>query len=115
MTVYSNYLLWPRISSLLFLAPEDTILRGVYASIANFAVNIAGIYCLLIPFICYERWQLVGMSVLQTACIGALASITIADKAKTIVLFIIAAATATVQNVLVFGMMGLGLDDQADM
>jgi hypothetical protein len=67
------------------------------------------------PWIGHERWQLVGVAVVQTASIGALSSLTINAKARTITFMLLAGAAATLGSPITFGVVSLGLDDQADM
>lgn len=116
MLYYSNLILWPRISSLLFLQSNDTIMRGLYANMTSFATILAAVYLnLVMPWIKHERWQLVGLATMQTAMIGALSSIDLDSKARTIVFLILAGASSTSTSVLIFGMISLLLEDQADM
>ncbi|KAF2733303.1 MFS general substrate transporter [Polyplosphaeria fusca] len=116
MLYYSMNVLWPRQSSLLFVPANDTIIRGVYANMVSFGTIIAAWYCVTVmPWVGHERWQLVGFMVAQTALIGSMASIGINDKAQAIATVIIVAACNLPPSPLSFGMVSLGLDDQADI
>lgn len=116
MLYYSMNVLWPRESALLFVPANDTIIRGVYANMVSFGTIIAGWYCVtLMPLLGHERWQLTGFITIQTALIGSLASVGIADKAQAIATVVIVAACNLPPSPLSFGMVSLGLDDQTDM
>jgi hypothetical protein len=82
----------------------------------SFGVMAAGIYCIAVmPWVKHERWQLFGLAVVMTAAIGGLSSLTVSDKGKAIAFILIAGTASTSSSPLIFGMMSLGLDDQADM
>ncbi len=116
MLYYSNLSLWPRISSLLFVDANDTILRGIYTEVTSFGVTLAAFYNVFVmPWIGYERWQLVGLTTVQTAMIGALSGLTLNSKARTIIFTLFAAAASSGTSMLTFGTIGLFLEDQADM
>jgi hypothetical protein len=67
------------------------------------------------PYIKHERWQLIGMIILQTALIGSLASVGINDKAQAIATVIIVATVNLPPSPLSFGMVSLHLEDQNDI
>lgn len=116
MLYYSMNVLWPRQSTLLFLNSNDTIIRGVYANMVSFGTIIAGWYCVsLMPILGHERWQLTGFIVAQTALIGSMSTIGLNDKAQAIATVIIVSACNLPPSPLSFGMVSLGLDDQADI
>ncbi|KAF2442924.1 MFS general substrate transporter [Karstenula rhodostoma CBS 690.94] len=116
MLYYSMNVLWPRQSTLFFLNSNDTIIRGVYANMVSFGTIIAGWYCVsLMPILGYERWQLTGFVTVQTALIASMASIGINDKAQAIATVVIVSACNLPPSPLSFGMVSLGLDDQADI
>ncbi|KAL5461037.1 hypothetical protein PMIN06_002385 [Paraphaeosphaeria minitans] len=116
MLYYSMNVLWPRQSTLLFLNSNDTILRGVYANMVSFGTIIAGWYCVsLMPILGHERWQLTGFITVQTALIASMASIGINDKVHAIATVVIVSACNLPPSPLSFGMVSLGLDDQADI
>lgn len=92
------------------------IIRGVYANLVSFGTIIAGWYCVgVMPWIKHERWQLIGMMVVQTALIGSLASVGVHDKAQAIGTVIAVATVNLPPSPLSFGMVSLHLDDQADI
>ncbi|KAH6673088.1 fungal trichothecene efflux pump [Halenospora varia] len=116
MLYYSNLALWPRVSSLLFIPANDTIMRGLYANMTNFSTIMAAIYCMgIMPWVGHERWQLIFLAVMQTAMIGGLSSLTVEDKGRAIAFVLLAGCAATASSPLVFGMVSLGLEDQRDI
>ncbi|KAI4599583.1 hypothetical protein KJ359_002030 [Pestalotiopsis sp. 9143b] len=62
-----------------------------------------------------EKWQLVFFMVAQTALIGSLASVGVADKAQAIVTIVLGAAMVTPPQLVSFTMLSLTLDDQNDI
>jgi hypothetical protein len=91
-------------------------MRGLYANMTSFSTIMASIYCLgVMPWIGHERWQLLGLSVMQTCMIGGLSALTIGGKGAAIACVLLAGMTSTASSPLVFGMLSLGLDDQTDM
>lgn len=116
MLYYSNLVMWPRISSALFVPADKIIIRGLYANMTAFAVIMAGIYCCgVMPWVGHERWQLVFLAVVQTAFVGGFSSLGIDESGKAIAFLLIAGTAATASSPLVFGMISLGLDDQQDI
>ncbi|KAF5511964.1 Trichothecene efflux pump TRI12 [Colletotrichum aenigma] len=116
MLYYSMNVLWPRQSQAFFVGPEETILRGVYATVFSCGTWTAG---LITVFICsrlhHEKWQLVGFTVVQTALIGSMASVGSNDRAQAIVTVVITAITITPPQLLSFTMLSFGLEDQNDL
>ncbi|KIW86160.1 hypothetical protein Z517_01555 [Fonsecaea pedrosoi CBS 271.37] len=116
MLYYSNAVLWPRISTLLFVPADDLILRGLYANMSALAVMVAAIYCMAVmPWVGHEQWQLIGLACLQTAFIGGFSSLKIHEKGKAIAFLLIAGAAASSVNQIAFGMVSLGIEDQTDI
>ncbi|OAA54358.1 Fungal trichothecene efflux pump [Niveomyces insectorum RCEF 264] len=116
MLYYSNLSLWPRVSSLLFIPANNTIMRGVYAEITSFSTIMSAIYGMAImPWVGHERWQLVALTAGQTIFLGAVSSLSLTSKARTIAFTLIAGSCSTSSSMLTFGTIGLFLDDQADM
>ncbi|KFH46494.1 hypothetical protein ACRE_026800 [Hapsidospora chrysogenum ATCC 11550] len=117
MLYYSMNVLWPRQSQAFFI-PEDAspLLRGGYAVIFSCGTWTAG---LIVAFICsrlhHEKWQLIAFTVVQTALIGSMASVTADDKVQAIVTVVIAATTITPPQLLSFTMLSFGLEDQNDL
>ncbi|KAF9879319.1 hypothetical protein CkaCkLH20_02862 [Colletotrichum karsti] len=116
MLYYSMNVLWPRQSQAFFVGPEETIMRGVYATIFSCGTWAAG---LITVFICsrlhHEKWQLVGFTVVQTALIGSMASVGSGDRAQAIVTVVVTAITITPPQLLSFTMLSFGLEDQTDL
>ena len=111
-----SHRLWPQESALLFVPADKIIIRGIYANMTGFGVIVAGCYCLgIMPWIGHERWQLVFLTMVQTAMVGGLASVKLHQSGKAIAFVIINGASATSVSPLVFGMISLGLVDQTDM
>lgn len=116
MLYYSMNVIWPRQSGLLWVPQDQPIIRGVYANMISFGTVIAGWYCVaLMPWIKHEKWQLVGCIVIQTALIGSLASVGLADKAQAIATVILVASVNLPPSPLSFGMVSLHLKDQTDI
>ena len=63
----------------------------------------------------FERWQIVFFITAQTALVGALASVGVYDKVKAIVLVFVLACCINQPLYMLFTMVSLGLEDQADM
>jgi hypothetical protein len=116
MLYYSNLIIWPRLTSLLWVSANDVIKRGIYANIPNWCTPLAAFYIMLIaPNVHHERWQLTFLATMQTTFSGALASIGTNTQPQAIAFLVIAGTAATSANLLIFGMIGLHLEDQADM
>ena len=116
MLYYSMNVIWPRQSALLWVPADDIIIRGVYANMISFGTIIAGWYCIgIMPWIKHEKWQLVGMIIVQTALIGSMASVGINDQAQAIAIVILVATVNLPPSPLSFGMVSLHLDDQTDI
>lgn len=116
MLYYSNLVIWPRVSALVFIPANDIIMRGLYANMTSFSTTLAGLYgACIMPWVNHERWQLVSLATLQTVFVGALASLDLDSKARIIAFVILAGCASTSTSMLTFGTISLGLDDQADM
>jgi hypothetical protein len=108
--------IWPRQSALLWVPADKPIIRGVYANMVSFGTIAAGWYCVgIMPWIKHEKWQLVGLIVIQTALIGSLASVGVNDKVQAIATIICVATVNLPPSPLSFGMVSLHLDDQTDI
>lgn len=82
----------------------------------SFGTIVAGWYCVgIMPWIKHEKWQLVGMVVVQTALIGSLASVGINDREQAIATVICVASVNLPPSPLSFGMVSLHLEDQTDI
>lgn len=116
MQYYSLQVIWPRQSALLWVPANQPIIRGVYANMVSFGTILAGWYCVLImPRLKHERGQQIGLTILKTALLGALASVGINDQARAITLVILVAAVNLPPTPLSFGMVSLHLKDQTDI
>ncbi|KAH7162096.1 fungal trichothecene efflux pump [Dactylonectria estremocensis] len=116
MLYYSLNVIWPRQSGLLWVPADRPIIRGVYASMVSFGTIIAGWYCVsLMPWLKHEKWQLVACITIQTALIGSLASVGLADKAQAIATVISVSSVNLPPSPLSFGMVSLHLKDQTDI
>lgn len=116
MLYYSMNVIWPRQSGLLWVPQDQPIIRGVYANMISFGTIIAGWYCVsLMPWLKHEKWQLVGCIVIQTALIGSLASVGLADKGQAIATVILVGSVNLPPSPLSFGMVSLHLKDQTDI
>lgn len=63
----------------------------------------------------HEKWQILFLICLQTAFVGALSSVGIYDKAKAIALVLLMSCVINQPLYMLFSMVSLNLDDQADM
>lgn len=143
MLYYSMNVLWPRQSQAFFIPEGATVMRGVYAiifscgtwrmfppfppltrltdpllTVADFPsrLTVAGlITCFICSRLHHEKWQLVGFTVVQTALIGSMASVTAESKTQAIITVVLAATTITPPQLLSFTMLSFGLDDQTDL
>ena len=116
MLYYSMNVIWPRQSALLWIPPNNTIIRGVYSNLVSFGTILAGWYTLgIMPWIKFERWQLIGCVLLQTALIGSLASVGIHDKVQAIVTVVLVSMCNLPPSPLSFSMVSLHLSDQTDI
>ncbi|KAF2113794.1 fungal trichothecene efflux pump [Lophiotrema nucula] len=116
MLYYSNLIVWPRLSALVWIPADDIMKRGLFANIANWSTPIAALYGMLImPWVHHERWQVTGLATLQTAFTGALASVGRNTQGMTIFFLLVAGSAATATNILVFGTVSLLLEDQTDI
>lgn len=116
MLYYSNLVIWPRLTSLIWISADDIIERGLYANISNLTSPLAALYGILImPWVNHERWQLTALATVQTAFTGALASVGAHTRGQTIFFLLMAGTAATATNITVFGTVSLLLEDQTDM
>jgi hypothetical protein len=116
MLYYSNLIIWPRLTSLIWIRADETMKRGLFANISNFSTPLAALYGMLImPWANHERWQVTVLATLQTAFTGALASVGLHTQGITIFFLLVAGTCATATNIMVFGTVSLLLDDQEDI
>ena len=116
MLYYSANIIWPQQAVLLFAPANNPILTGVYQNIFNFGTILsATIVLTIVPFLGYERWQLIGLLTVQVILIGCMGVIGVHDKAPAIAMILLISCTIAPINFLCFGMASLGLEDQSDM
>lgn len=116
MSLYSLNVIWPQQSTLLFIPADKTIIRGVYASLANYGVVLAGYYCVLVMYrIKHEKTQIIVLLCVVTALLGSMSTVGVHDKGQAIATVILIQAANLPVNPLSFGMVGLHLTDQTDM
>jgi len=116
MLYYSNLIIWPRLTSLIWIPADDIMKRGLYANISNLTTPLAALYGILVmPWVNHERWQVTGLATIQTAFTGALASVGPHTQGMTIFFLLCAGTAATATNIMVFGTVSLLLEDQTDM
>lgn len=88
-------------------------------NVAQLTLPTSKVAGLITCFICsrlhHEKWQLVGFTILQTALIGSMASVTADTKTQAIVTVVLAATTITPPQLLSFTMLSFGLEDQSDL
>ncbi|CAK7202974.1 hypothetical protein SEUCBS139899_005701 [Sporothrix eucalyptigena] len=116
MLYYSMNVLWPQQASIFFVRSDQLILRGLYSTIFSFGSFIGAI--IMIVFcsrVGREKWQMFGFMVLQTAFIGAMASVGYSDRARAIVFVLLTSSCVTPPQLVAFTMISLGLDDQRDI
>jgi hypothetical protein len=116
MLYYSNLIIWPRLTSLIWIRADETMKHGLFANISNFSTPLAALYGMLImPWVNHERWQVTVLATLQTAFTGALASVGSHTQGMTIFFLLVAGTCVTATNIMVFGTVSLLLDDQEDI
>jgi hypothetical protein len=116
MLYYSNLIIWPRLSSLIWIPADDIMKRGLFANISNLTTPLAALYGILImPWVNHERWQVTALAIIQTVFTGAMASVGANTQAQTIFFLLMAGTAATATNIMVFGTVSLLLEDQTDM
>lgn len=116
MLLYSLNVIWPLQSTLLFIPQKDTIIRGVYASLSNYGIVLAGYYCLFIMHrIKHEKTQIIILLCIVTALVGSMASVGIHDKGQAIATVVLVQAANLPLSPLSFGMVGMHLHSQNDM
>jgi hypothetical protein len=107
--------MWPRQSAQLFAPADNIIIRGVYANMVSFGTMLGSLYAFaILPRLGHERLQGITYMILQTAFIGSMASVG-DDKTKAIVFIILVSLVNIPMTPLIYGMISLGLKDQADM
>jgi hypothetical protein len=113
MQYYSNAVLWPRLSQLIYAS--DEISRGLYAEVIPLGSIIGGILVTGSKRLGHQRWQIVFCAALQTGCVGAMASATIDNPVKSIILTFIISLTVTLIMMNCFVLIGFGIVYQEDI
>ncbi|TVY89024.1 Trichothecene efflux pump [Lachnellula willkommii] len=116
MLLYSLNVIWPLQSTLLFIPQNQTIIRGVYASLGSYGIILAGYYCVFVMHrLKHEKTQVIILLCIVTALLGSMASVGIDDKGQAIVTVVLVQGANLPINPLSFGMVGMHLQDQTDI
>ncbi|KAF2640031.1 MFS general substrate transporter [Massarina eburnea CBS 473.64] len=113
MQYYSNATLWPRLSQLLYAS--DEISKGLYAEVLPLGSIIGGIIVTFSRYIGHQRWQVFFAVTLQTACVGAMSTVTMVSPVKSIVLTCIISVTTSVNLLNGMVLVGFGIVYQEDI
>ncbi|EXJ68957.1 uncharacterized protein A1O5_07889 [Cladophialophora psammophila CBS 110553] len=116
MLYYSMQVLWPRQSGLLFVPADDPIMRGVYANLTTWGtwISLISVWLICARF-GHEKWQILIFICCQVAFVGGLSSVGVSDKAKAIVLVFLMSCVINQPLYMLFNMVSLNIEDQADM
>ncbi|RVX70509.1 hypothetical protein B0A52_05160 [Exophiala mesophila] len=116
MLYYSMQVIWPRQSSLLYVPANEPILRGVYANLTLFGtwVSLISVWVVCARF-GHEKYQILFFICLQTAFVGSLSTLDIGQNGKAIALVFLMSCVINQPLYMLFSMVSLNLDDQADM
>lgn len=113
MQYYSNATLWPRLSQLLYAG--DEISKGLFASVLPLGTIIGGIIVSFSKYIGHQRWQVMFAVALQTACVGAMSTATIANSIQSIILTCIISVTTSINILNGMVLVGFGIVYQEDI
>jgi hypothetical protein len=113
MQYYSNATLWPRLSQLIYAS--DEISKGLYAEVLPLGTIIGGIIVAFSKIIGHQRWVIMFAVALQTACVGAMSTSTMANPAKSIVLTVIISTCTSVNLLNGMVLVGFGIVYQEDI
>lgn len=113
MQYYSNAVLWPRMSQLLWA--NGDISKGLYSSSLPLGTIIGGLFVIGSHKIGHHRWLLVIAVALQTACVGAMATSTLGNPTRSIILTVIISGCNPPCQLFTMVMICFGLEDQADI
>ncbi|KAL5118480.1 hypothetical protein ACEQ8H_003656 [Pleosporales sp. CAS-2024a] len=113
MQYYSNATLWPRLSQLIYAS--DEISKGLYAEVLPLGTIIGGIIVAFSKVIGHQRWVILLAVGLQTACVGAMATSTIDNPVKSIVLTVVISTCTSVNLLNGMVLVGFGIVYQEDI
>jgi MFS family permease len=113
MQYYSNATLWNRLSQLIYAS--DEISKGLYAEVLPLGTIIGGIIVAFSKVIGHQRWVIMFAVALQTACVGAMATSTIDNPVKSIILTVIISTCTSVNLLNGMVLVGFGIVYQEDI
>lgn len=113
MQYYSNATLWNRLSQLIYA--NDEISKGLYAEVLPLGTIIGGIIVAFSKVIGHQRWVIMFAVALQTACVGAMATSTMDNPAKSIILTVIISTCTSVNLLNGMVLVGFGIVYQEDI
>lgn len=113
MQYYSNATLWNRLSQLIYAS--DEISKGLYAEVLPLGTIIGGIIVAFSKVIGHQRWVIMFAVALQTACVGAMATSTMDNPTKSIILTVIISTCTSVNLLNGMVLVGFGIVYQEDI
>ncbi|KAH7390734.1 fungal trichothecene efflux pump [Pyrenochaeta sp. MPI-SDFR-AT-0127] len=113
MQYYSNATLWNRLSQLIYAS--DEVSKGLYAEVLPLGTIIGGIIVAFSKVIGHQRWVIMFAVALQTACVGAMATSTMENPAKAIILTVIISTCTSVNLLNGMVLVGFGIVYQEDI
>jgi hypothetical protein len=113
MQYYSNATLWNRLSQLIYA--NDEITKGLYAEALPLGTIIGGIIVAFSKVIGHQRWVIMFAVALQTACVGAMATSTMDNPVKSIILTVIISTCTSVNLLNGMVLVGFGIVYQEDI
>ncbi|KAH6670783.1 fungal trichothecene efflux pump [Halenospora varia] len=113
MQYYSNAVLWPRMSQLLWAS--DEISKGLYGECIPLGSMIGGVMIMISQRIGHQRWQIVFWVCVQTACVGTLSTSTPETPIRSIILIVIVAISVAPAQLVTIVMLCFGLENQNDI
>ena len=87
MQYYSQATLWPRLSQLIHAS--DKVSKGLYAEFLPLGTIIGGIVVAFSKIIGHQRWVIMFVVALQTACVGAKSTSSMDNPTESIILTVI--------------------------
>lgn len=132
MQYYSNAILWPRLSQLLYAT--GPISRGLYScviplgSICKYLrlrslffgrlltpCSVGGIWVVATHKFKHQRLQILDAIIIQTTCVGVLSTTTIDNPVKSVILTCLVSFCVTIIMMNCFVLIGFGINNQDDM
>jgi len=113
MQYYSNATLWNRLSQLIYAS--DEISKGLFAEALPLGSILGGIIVAFSRYIGHQRWVIMFAIALQTGCVGAMATSTMDNPAKSIVLTVIISTCTSVNILNGMVLVGFGIVYQEDI